>query len=134
MALSCRGGGGGRRYRGQKIKLRRPLDPRPAGVPLALLGDKFDAATAASLGIVNSVVPGATVYEYAEAKARVLASKAPEALRLSKRLMKQYDREQLKQIMLEEAVHFASRLGSPETSEAIQAFFEKREPDFSRFS
>ena len=101
---------------------------------LLLLGDKFDAATAATLGIVNSVVPTATVYEYAEAKARALASKAPEALRLSKRLMKQYDREQLKQIMAEEAVLFASRLGSPETNEAIQAFFEKREPDFSRFS
>jgi enoyl-CoA hydratase/carnithine racemase len=35
--------------------------------------------------------------------------------------------------MREEARHFAAQRGSPEATEAFQAFFDKREPDFSRF-
>jgi 1,4-dihydroxy-2-naphthoyl-CoA synthase len=36
--------------------------------------------------------------------------------------------------MLHEGEIFMKRLASPETAEAIQAFFMKRSPDFSRFS
>ena len=33
-----------------------------------------------------------------------------------------------------EAAIFGDRLRSPEAQEAFQAFFQKRKPDFSRFS
>jgi enoyl-CoA hydratase/carnithine racemase len=36
--------------------------------------------------------------------------------------------------MAEERELFAERLASPEAREALTAYFEKRKPDFSRFS
>jgi 1,4-dihydroxy-2-naphthoyl-CoA synthase len=36
--------------------------------------------------------------------------------------------------MEEEAHHFKARLDSAEAKEAFAAFFDKRKPDFSRFS
>jgi enoyl-CoA hydratase/carnithine racemase len=96
---------------------------------LLLLGDKIDARTAYEMGLVSEVVES-DVAGYAMAKAHELASRAPEAMRLSKEFMKKPLLEQLEKVMVDEAVVFADRLGSAECAEAIGAFFEKREPDF----
>ena len=39
----------------------------------------------------------------------------------------------VQEFMAEEGRQFIARLRSPEAGEALMAFFEKREPDFSRF-
>ncbi|MFO1304512.1 MAG: enoyl-CoA hydratase [Burkholderiales bacterium] len=101
---------------------------------LLLLGEPFDAATAASFGIVGRVLPDADVLAHARAQARKLAMKPPAALRLSKSLMRRASREALDETIDFEAMHFRERLESEEAKEAFAAFLEKRKPDFSRFS
>ena len=57
---------------------------------------------------------------------------APQAVRDTKRLMRRPQRESVQQLMLDEARIFSQKLGGPEAREAMQAFFEKRKPDFSK--
>ena len=38
-----------------------------------------------------------------------------------------------KRMAAEEMKHFTARLGSPECAEALAAFYERRQPDFSEF-
>jgi enoyl-CoA hydratase/carnithine racemase len=104
---------------------------------LALLGEAFDAATALRLGLVNRVLPAAELDQAALALAGKLAAKAPEALLLTRRLLKSgggAGGEALMQRIDEESGHFARRLRSAEFREAATAFFEKRPPDFSGLS
>ena len=62
-----------------------------------------------------------------------IAGKAPSALRLTKKLLKSPSAT-VAERMAEEGRDFATQLASPELKEAVTAFFEKRAPDFSRFS
>lgn len=99
---------------------------------LLLLGEPFDAGTAANIGLVNGIAPLDDLLEKTLERARALASKPPAAMRLTKGLLKGNQNEVLERIDLE-AGHFLERLGSAEAAEALQAFIEKRPPDFSRF-
>lgn len=92
---------------------------------LLLLGEAFSAAKAERYGLVNEVVPAAELESLALSKATALSCKAPEALRLSKRLMKQANNAVLEQVMAEEGKLFAERLTSPEAKAVMQAFIEK---------
>lgn len=100
---------------------------------LTLLGEPVDAATAQRLGLVNRVVAAAELLDTARGLARKLAAKAPEALLLTKQLLKSAA-VPLDQRIVEEAGHFARRLRTAEFHEAATAFFEKRAPDFSRLA
>ena len=101
---------------------------------LLLLGDAFSAAKAAELGVINEATSADALEELAWSKARALAQKAPEALRLSKMLLKKGNAEVVAQTMAEEGKLFGERLQSPEAMEVMQAFMERREADFSKFS
>jgi enoyl-CoA hydratase/carnithine racemase len=100
---------------------------------LLLLGENFTAADALDAGILNAVTSQDKIEETAFAAARKLAAKAPEAVRLTKSLMKG-NVEQVRSAMNSEGLAFSSRLTSPEAREAMQAFMERRAPDFSKFS
>jgi len=100
---------------------------------LLLLGEPFDAKSACEAGIVNTVYPDDSVEMEAWKKAKTLAEKPPEALQLTKSLMKRRLLSAVKDTMAEEGRLFAERLASPEASEAFKAFLEKRKPDFSKF-
>lgn len=100
---------------------------------LTLLGEPLDAAGALRMGLVNRVVPPAELLETARGLARKLAAKAPEALLLTRQLLKSGG-SSLEQRIVEEAGHFARRLRTAEFHEAATAFFEKRAPDFSKLS
>lgn len=52
---------------------------------LIMLGERIDAATAHSMGLVNTVVPAAELVEHAQGVARSLAGKPASALALAKR-------------------------------------------------
>ena len=114
------------------------LVPRAAGFAAAnemlLLGEPVDAAFAKDAGIVARVLPAAELLPFAVAQANKLAALAPAALRQSKALIRGPQKEAVKRALYEEAKVFLARLSSPEAIEAFTAFFEKRKPDFSRFT
>ena len=92
---------------------------------LLLLGQPFDAARAAELGLVTQVVPDQNVLVTATETARKLAEKPTGALQACKRLMKRTSREQLEQAVKFELEEFAVRVRSAEAKQAFTAFFEK---------
>jgi enoyl-CoA hydratase/carnithine racemase len=100
---------------------------------LVLLGEEFSARVAHDYGLINQVLPDDEVLAHAGATARLLASKPPAAMRASKKLMRQNYRGQIDQALAAEFEAVTLGLASPETAEAVQAFFAKRPPDFSKF-
>jgi len=100
---------------------------------LLLLGQPFTAEKAREAGIVTDVVPEAELLQRALKAATQLAELPPESIRLTKRLMKSVHGEAVKRQVGEESRLFVERLSSPEAKEAMNAFLEKRKPDFSRF-
>jgi enoyl-CoA hydratase/carnithine racemase len=108
------------------------LLPRLAGharaAELLFFGEPFDAATAHDLGIVSAVADD--VLAHARARVSALVAKPAQALRLTKRLMKQPLADAVRAQMRAEGAVFIERLASAEVREAITAFFEKRPPNF----
>lgn len=100
---------------------------------LLLLGEMFSAAKARESGIVTAVLPDAEVLAHATAQALKLAAQAPNAMRVSKALMKRWTQDQLQAVIGVENQTFEPMLQMPEAREALQAFMDKRKPDFSRF-
>jgi enoyl-CoA hydratase/carnithine racemase len=100
---------------------------------LLLLGEPLDAETALQWGFVNRMVDDAALMDTAHEIARRLASLPPQAVRLTKRLIR-HGVADVAGRMDEELTLFRERLRSPEAAEAFKAFMEKRKPDFSRFA
>ena len=71
---------------------------------------------------------------FAQAQAAKLAALPATSLRVTKQLMKGGQTAAVEAQMAAEGQHFATMLKAPEAREAFTAFFEKRKPDFSRFS
>lgn len=106
----------------------------PRAAELLLLGEPFGAEKALAAGLVTAVVGEAELLETARAAAAKLAALPPASVRLTKELMRRGHAQALAAQMKEEGRLFLERLASPEAHEAMTAFFEKRKPDFSRFS
>lgn len=96
---------------------------------LLMFGEPIDARTAREIGLVAEVFPDATLADEVRARVAKLAAKAPEALRLTKQLMKAPKATAAEQMAAEGAL-FQQRLGSAEAREAFTAFMEKRAPRF----
>jgi enoyl-CoA hydratase len=73
---------------GGLIRLPKRL-PIAVAYELAMTGDPIDADRAYALGLVNKVVPAASVLDEAIALAERIAANAPLAVRYSKSVMKQ---------------------------------------------
>jgi len=101
---------------------------------LILLGEVFGADKACSYGIVTAVCPDCDVLKTARTRALQLAAQPAAALRLAKSLLKREYAIPLQETIAEEGRQFMARLESPEAAEALQAFMQRRKPDFSRFS
>lgn len=101
---------------------------------LLLLAEPFTAAKACEAGLINAVLPNAQVEATAREKALRLASLPPNALKVSKRLMKRHSSRGMLELILLEANHFIPMLKEGEALEAINAFLQKRKPDFTRFA
>jgi len=101
---------------------------------LLLWGEPFDARKALEVGIVNAILPVGEVLAAARAKALQVAAQPAASVRLTKALLKQEYEVSLQETIMIEAVHFVKRLQSPEAGEALQAFMERRKPDFARFA
>ncbi len=91
---------------------------------LLCLGRAFSARKAEMAGLVNEVVEG-DVDAAALACAEEIAAKPPEAMALSRKLLRG-DTQPLSERVEEEIRIFASRLSAPETMAAFQAFMTKK--------
>ncbi|MGQ3075860.1 MAG: enoyl-CoA hydratase [Ferrovibrionaceae bacterium] len=109
------------------------LLPRLAGhqkaAELLMFGEPIDARAAREIGLVADVFDDAVLVAEVRARTAKLAAKAPEALRLTKRLMKA-PKATVAEQMAEEGALFRERLHSAEAREAFTAFMEKRAPRF----
>jgi enoyl-CoA hydratase/carnithine racemase len=99
---------------------------------LLLLGERFDARTAHEIGLVNALVPANELAGMVQQRAAALAAKPPASLRMTKALLRR-EPESVPARMTEEGKHFSRQLVSPEAREAMEAFMQRRKPDFSRF-
>jgi enoyl-CoA hydratase/carnithine racemase len=100
---------------------------------LLLLGEPMDADQALAWGFVNGVYPAAEVEERAWQAALKIAAMPPSSVQTTKALMKRPLRSIVEETMVVELKEFAAKLQQPAAREAMQAFLEKRKPDFSRF-
>ena len=82
-------------------------------------------------GLVNEVVEDA--YVSAQQTAQQLTALPLASLKQTKALMK-HNLEQIIECVDHEAEIFMQRVRSPEMLEAVQAFMQKRKPDFSQFN
>jgi enoyl-CoA hydratase len=98
---------------------------------LILTGEMIDAQTALALGLVNRVVP----HEELEAKtmelANLVAAKSPVALRMAKEAVKTAARSTLDEGLRREIDLFALCFSSRDKDEGVNAFLEKRRPEFT---
>jgi enoyl-CoA hydratase/carnithine racemase len=97
---------------------------------MLLLGDRFDAARALQIGLVNRVVPAAELDAAVDEVADKLAKKSPIVMKLGRdsfyrsqdmefHAALEYLQAQLSLVTLTE-----------DTKEGVMAFFQKREPEF----
>jgi len=102
---------------------------------LLMRGDGFSGEQAVAFGIANeALADGAAALERAREVAQSLQLLPPAALALSKRLLKAPYMEELRKVVAEEGELFVQRLSSPEALEALSAFTQRRQPDFSRLA
>ena len=90
-----------------------------------LLGDSFGGEDAYRAGFVNRIAEPDDLEACAMAMADAIAALPPEAVQLSKRLMKDPLREQTMGTIRREAVVFLERLKSREAKRAFAAFLSK---------
>jgi len=115
---------------GSSILMPRRLGDARA-FELLVLGERFDAERMAEAGLVNKIMEPGELEATAIASATQLAAKPPEALTMSKQLLRG-DKASLKAAMAAEVEAFKVRMKSPEAVEAFTAFMEKRPADFRK--
>jgi len=108
--------------------------PRHVGLRKAmeifLLGERFGAPEALALGLVNKVVPRAELDTTVAAIAQTIATGPAQAIRQTKRLVRESLGRSLSQQLQAEAVSFSECTTSPDFVEGITAFIGKRTPQF----
>lgn len=103
---------------------------RKHAMELALTGDMFSAEDAVRMGLINRTAPADTLHTVVEALATRIASKSAQGIRSGKAAFyRQID------MPVEEAFDYAREemikvLSCADSSEGIQAFFEKRKPEW----
>ncbi|HHW1763913.1 TPA: crotonase/enoyl-CoA hydratase family protein [Pseudomonas aeruginosa] len=111
------------------------LLPRIVGMSraaeLAFTGDTIDAQQALDWNLVSRVVPHDQLMPAAREMADRIAVNAAHGIRLTKRLMREAIHSRLDEVLELSAVFQAICHKTPDHSEAVNAFLEKRAPQFS---
>ncbi len=115
---------------GGLIRLPKRI-PTAVGLEMALTGDPIDAARALEIGLVNRVVPGASVLDEALALAERIAKNAPHAVRVSKDIMRQAAELTEAEAWVISDAAFGAIGASSDALEGAVAFTEKREPNWT---
>jgi 2-(1,2-epoxy-1,2-dihydrophenyl)acetyl-CoA isomerase len=99
---------------------------------IMMLGDRFDAGEARTLGIVNRVVPSSDLDATVAATAERLAAAPAFAMQRLKRLLRESSGRTLSEQLGAEAASFSACTGSDDFVEGVSAFLAKRKPGFNR--
>ncbi len=91
-----------------------------------LLGEPFGPEEALDFGLVSHIAPAGQLDATVNRVIAALRSKPAEALRLTQRLLRRGNTEELLERMELENGHFSERLTSEEVRDAISAFFASR--------
>lgn len=116
-------GGGGSQRLTRAIGKQRAME-------YVLTGRHFDAGLAYMWGIVNKVVKNGHCENEALELARTVAERPPIATRLAKRAVLSAEEEGLSAGLATERALFEESMATEDRVEGMQAFIEKREPDF----
>lgn len=104
--------------------------PRLAGRRRAarylLLGEPFGSEEALDFGLVSHIAPAGQLDAIVDRVVEALRAKPAEALRLTQRLLRRGNTDELLERMELENGHFSERLISTEVRDAISAFFAAR--------
>ena len=104
--------------------------PRLAGRRRAarylLLGEPFGPEEALDFGLVSHIAPAGQLDAIVDRVVEALRAKPTEALRLTQRLLRRGNTDELLERMELENGHFSERLTSTEVRDAISAFFAAR--------
>lgn len=95
---------------------------------LLFFGEPFDAHYAHEIGLVNAVCSEAELMTLTTARARELAERPQDALRLAKRLLKAHDAGLTRQVMADEMKHFVECVQTPEARDAFLRFVASGRP------
>ncbi len=113
------------------------LLPRVVGKAMAAemtyTGRTLGAAEALAIGLVSRVVPPGQLLPEAQALAAQIAEQPGVTLRLAKKLLREGERLDFASLLEMSAGLQALAHKTPHHVEAVNAFVEKRRPDFSKF-
>jgi 2-(1,2-epoxy-1,2-dihydrophenyl)acetyl-CoA isomerase len=98
---------------------------------LAFLGDRFSAARARELGLVNWVVPDDELAAETQKLAQRLAQGPTRAYANAKKLFNKVNHLTMESQMQMEAEQMADSMSSADHAEGVRAFMEKRKPRFT---
>lgn len=108
--------------------------PRVVGqrraLEILLLGERFDAARALAIGLVNRVAPAAELDAAVDATVRTLVDGPRDALAGTKRLVRASLGRPLSEQLAAEAASFSRLTMADDFVEGVNAFLEKRPPRF----
>lgn len=112
------------------VALSRAVPPKVAFEMLAT-GEFIDAGRAREIGLINRVTPADTLAETATEMAETLAAKLPAAMRVGKQAFHQQLRLGLSDAYDSAGGTMCANMMLPDTDEGINAFLEKRPPNWS---
>ncbi len=116
-------GGGGTQRLARVLGKQRAME-------LVLTGERFDAAAALKLGLVNRVVEGDGWLDEAMALAATIAERPPIAARLAKQAVIAAEETALSAGLENERRLYELAMATEDRVEGMTAFLEKREPKF----
>ncbi|UXU73865.1 MULTISPECIES: enoyl-CoA hydratase [unclassified Paracoccus (in: a-proteobacteria)] len=112
------------------VALSRAIPPR-AAFEMLVTGEFIDAARACELGLVNRICPAENLRATTMSMAQVIAAKLPAAVRLGKQAFHAQRGMALADAYGAAGMTMCQNLMLPDTAEGIQAFLEKRPPDWA---
>lgn len=104
---------------------------RSKAFEMTFTGDVIDAAEAKEIGLVSKVVPLDELMPTAKKMAEKISKKPPEALRMTKRLLKESEFQRLDTALEMAAGMQSIAQATKDHAEAATAFAEKRKPVFT---
>jgi 2-(1,2-epoxy-1,2-dihydrophenyl)acetyl-CoA isomerase len=108
--------------------------PRAVGLSkaaeLIFTGDTYDAVSAQSMGLVSQVVTSDQLVPTAQTLAERIVCNPPRTLRLAKRLLREGQQQRLADVLELSAAFQALAHETEDHREAIDAFLQKRAPQF----